>query len=80
MDCMISPGEGERRAQRGYGRQYEPAAAAICAALDNGDLLWVGLADRSAGIETYSARFILLASATRSRRKKIPNTQRELNC
>ncbi|HEV2272481.1 MAG TPA: hypothetical protein VGR92_23750, partial [Steroidobacteraceae bacterium] len=44
------PGEGERRSQRGYGRQYQSAAAAIYAALDRGDLLWVGLADRTAGI------------------------------
>jgi hypothetical protein len=47
---VIPPGEGERRAQRGYGRQYESAAAAIYAALDNGELVWVGLADRTAGI------------------------------
>ncbi|WP_333678617.1 ATP-binding protein [Dyella sp.] len=46
----VAPGEGERRAQRGYGRQYDSAAAAIYAALDRADLLWVGLADRSAGI------------------------------
>lgn len=44
------PGEGERRSQRGYGRQYQSAAAAIYAALDRGNLLWVGLADRAAGI------------------------------
>ena len=44
------PAEGERRAQRGYGRQYQSAAAAIYAALDRGQLLWVGLADRAAGI------------------------------
>lgn len=47
---MIPPAEGERRAQRGYGRQYDSAAAAIYAALDRTDLLWVGLADRTAGI------------------------------
>lgn len=50
MSRVIPPAEGERRAQRGYGRQYESAAAAIYAALDRGELLWVGLADRSAGI------------------------------
>ena len=50
MTKSISPGEGERRAQRGYVRQYESASAAIYAALDRNDLLWVGLADRSAGI------------------------------
>lgn len=44
------PGEGERRAQRGYTRQYSSAAAAIYAALERGDLEWVGLADRTAGI------------------------------
>ncbi|MHB1514481.1 MAG: hypothetical protein ACYCVY_02010 [Acidiferrobacteraceae bacterium] len=45
------PGEGERRAHRGYGRQYQSAAAAIYAALERGDLAWVGLvADRAAGI------------------------------
>ena len=44
------PGEGERRAQRGYTRQYEAAAAAIYMGLDRGDLRWVGLADRCAGI------------------------------
>lgn len=49
-DSRTLPGEGERRAQRGYARQYLSAAAAIYAALDRGDLLWVGLADRRAGI------------------------------
>lgn len=44
------PAEGERRAQRGYGRQYQSAAAAIYAELERGDLLWVGLAYRAAGI------------------------------
>lgn len=44
------PGEGERRAQRGYTRQYDAAAAAIYHGLDRGDLRWVGLADRCAGI------------------------------
>jgi hypothetical protein len=46
----VPPGEGERRAQRGYVRQYEASAAAFYAALDRDDLVWVGLADRSAGI------------------------------
>lgn len=45
----IPPGEGERRAQRGYVRQYQSAAAAIYAALVRDDLIWVGLADRDAG-------------------------------
>ena len=44
------PAEGERRAQRGYGRQYQSSAAAIYAGLQRGDLEWVGLADRAAGI------------------------------
>lgn len=44
------PGEGERRAQRGYTRQYSAAAAAIYHGIDRGDLRWVGLADRCAGI------------------------------
>jgi hypothetical protein len=45
-----APGEGERRAQRGYSRQYISSAAAIYAALERGELDWVGLADRTAGI------------------------------
>lgn len=44
------PGEGERRAQRGYTRQYSLSAAAIYAALERGTLEWVGVADRGAGI------------------------------
>lgn len=44
------PAEGERRAQRGYSRQYESSAAAIYAALERGELEWVGLADPAAGI------------------------------
>jgi len=44
------PGEGERRAQRGYVRQYQAAAAAIYDALDRDELVWVGVADRRAGI------------------------------
>lgn len=44
------PAEGERRAQRGYGRQYESSAAAIYAELNQGDLQWIGLADPQAGI------------------------------
>ncbi|BDU76851.1 P-loop NTPase family protein [Mesoterricola sediminis] len=46
----IPPGEGERRAQRGYVPQYDAASAAIYAALDRDDLVWIGLADRGAGI------------------------------
>lgn len=48
--AQTPPGEGERRAQRGYTRQYDAAAAAIYHGLDRGDLRWVGLADRRAGI------------------------------
>lgn len=52
IDSSLScaPGEGERRAQRGYTRQYHEAGAAIYAGLVQGDLEWVGLADRGAGI------------------------------
>nr|MDP2190897.1 hypothetical protein [Rhodoferax sp.] len=45
-----APGEGERRALRGYMGQYEKAGAAIYAELERGQLLWIGVADRSAGI------------------------------
>ena len=48
--ARTAPGEGERRAQRGYTRQYDAAAAAIYHGLDRGDLRWIGLADRCAGI------------------------------
>jgi hypothetical protein len=44
------PAEGERRAMRGYTRQYAAAAAAIYHGLHRGDLRWVGLAARFAGI------------------------------
>lgn len=45
-----APAEGERRAMRGYMGQYERAGAAIYAELARGQLLWIGVADRSAGI------------------------------
>ncbi|MFX1682310.1 ATP-binding protein, partial [Mitsuaria sp. CC2] len=45
-----APAEGERRALRGYVGQYERAGAAIYAALERNELLWIGVADRSAGI------------------------------
>jgi hypothetical protein len=45
-----APAEGERRALRGYMGQYEKAGAAIYAELERGRLLWIGVADRSAGI------------------------------
>jgi AAA ATPase domain len=44
------PGEGERRAIRGYGRQYEASASLIYSELSRGELGWVGLADRRAGV------------------------------
>lgn len=44
------PGEGERRAQRGYQRQYDSAAAIIYDSLQRDELVWIGLADRRAGI------------------------------
>lgn len=45
----VAPGEGERRAQRGYVPQYDLAARVIYAALAAGRLRWIGLADRGAG-------------------------------
>lgn len=45
-----APAEGERRAIRGYIGQYERAGAAIYAALERDELLWIGVADRNAGI------------------------------
>lgn len=45
-----APAEGERRALRGYVGQYERAGAAIYSALERDELLWVGVADRNAGI------------------------------
>jgi tetratricopeptide (TPR) repeat protein len=45
-----APAEGERRALRGYVGQYERAGAAIYAALERDELLWIGVADRKAGI------------------------------
>lgn len=46
----VAPAEGERRALRGYMGQYNKAGAAIYAELERGQLLWIGVADRSAGI------------------------------
>lgn len=45
-----APAEGERRALRGYIGQYERAGTAIYAALERDELLWIGVADRNAGI------------------------------
>jgi hypothetical protein len=44
-----APGEGERRAQRGYVPQYDLGARVIYESLASGGLVWVGVADRSAG-------------------------------
>jgi hypothetical protein len=44
------PGEGERRAQRGYVPQYRESAAAIYSALERDELAWIGAADRGAFI------------------------------
>jgi len=45
----IQPGEGERRAQRGYVTQYDFAASLIYEGLASGKLHWIGVADRQAG-------------------------------
>ena len=45
-----APGEGERRAQRGYVTQYDLGARLIYDVLAAGRLRWVGLADRNAGV------------------------------
>ncbi len=45
----IPPGEGERRAQRGYVPQYDLAAHLIYLAMAAGKLRWIGVADRGAG-------------------------------
>lgn len=49
-NVTVAPGEGERRAQRGYVPQYDLAAQVIYEALAAGRLQWVGVADRKAGI------------------------------
>ena len=46
----LAPAEGERRAIRGYLGQYDRAGAAIYSELERGQLLWIGVADRNAGI------------------------------
>jgi hypothetical protein len=45
----VPPGEGERRAQRGYVPQYDLGARIIYEAIAAGRLQWVGVADRGAG-------------------------------
>jgi hypothetical protein len=45
---ITSPGEGERRAMRGFVPQYEIAASLIYDALAAGTLRWIGVADRNA--------------------------------
>ncbi|MCX7320954.1 MAG: hypothetical protein NT113_16200, partial [Hyphomicrobiales bacterium] len=47
--ARIPSGEGERRAMRGYVPQYDFAAHLIYEGLADGQLKWVGLADRGAG-------------------------------
>ncbi|MTJ80158.1 MAG: ATP-binding protein [Telmatospirillum sp.] len=44
------PGEGERAARRGYVHQDRSSARLIYEALANRTLMWVGLADRAAGV------------------------------
>jgi len=46
---VVTSGEGERRAMRGYVPQWKLAARLIYAGLASGSLRWVGLADPSAG-------------------------------
>src|ERR1700734_3320966 len=46
---VAAPGEGERRAMRGYVPQWRLGARLIYAGLASGNLRWVGLADPSAG-------------------------------
>ncbi|MGO9484002.1 MAG: hypothetical protein ACLPX9_05385 [Rhodomicrobium sp.] len=48
--ATIAPGEGERRAQRGFQAQYASSAALIYASLMRNELDWLGVADRQAGI------------------------------
>jgi len=50
LEKVVAPGEGERRAQRGYGRQYAASAPLVFAGLMADELAWVGVADRNAGI------------------------------
>jgi hypothetical protein len=45
-----APAEGERRAQRGYTKQYDAAAAAIYSELIRGEIQWIGLAYKAAGM------------------------------
>ncbi len=46
----VTPGDGERRAQSGYVPQYQAAATLIYEGIASGDLRWIGVADRSAGV------------------------------
>lgn len=46
---QTAPGEGERRAQRGFVPQYRMAAALIYDHLASGRLNWIGVAHREAG-------------------------------
>jgi hypothetical protein len=71
----IAPGEGERRAQRGYVPQYDFAARLVYEAIAAGTLQWVGVADRSAGnfddvVLGLSERIIAHQVKTSSKPKK----------
>lgn len=46
---MSTPGDGERRAQRGFTWQYRVAAKLVFDSIASGQLRWVGVADRQAG-------------------------------
>jgi len=46
---QIPPGEGERRAQRGYVPQHDLSAYLVYLAMAAGKLRWIGVADRGAG-------------------------------
>lgn len=70
-----APAEGERRALRGYVGQYERAGAAIYAALERDELLWIGVADRNAGIaDDLVLGFDGLAVGHQFKTSKFPGT------
>ena len=47
MSEKVPPGEGERRAQRGYVPQYDMGARLIYKELASGRLRWIGRSERS---------------------------------
>ena len=70
-----APAEGERRAIRGYVGQYERAGAAIYAALERDELLWIGVADRNAGIaDDLVLGFDCLVVGHQFKTSKFPST------